>query len=565
MMFSEKLSATRRPAASRWSLLLAFAAVGLAMAMALSIVLAGDAEAKEKDRDKDPKGNEIASGELLVTYKRDASEQAKDEAPRKVSGQLEEDFSEIKVQHLSFPEVKNERAQEARQRALQQKKEDLERDPAVEAVDYNYSREGSYVPNDPHYSYQWGYPKIKAPEAWDITQGSSTVKVAILDSGIDNNHTDLKGKVVAQKDLVNGDADASDDHGHGTHVAGTVAASTNNSTGVAGTCSNCSLQIVKVLDQNNQGWDSTLIAAINWSANSGVQVINMSLGGYPHSSGLETATNYAWNKGAVLVGASGNNGTSSAEFYPAAYDNVIAVAATDKDDTRASFSNAGDWVDVAAPGVDIYSTLPSEWVEVQDFFGVKHWKLRPRYGYFSGTSMATPHVAGLAALIRSNNEGLYNEGVRDRIEATTSDLGTSGKDSVFGHGRIDAYAALNDDYLEIPIDATAPTVSSVSPSSGKTGVGRSTNVTATFSEAIDSATLTSSSFKLVKKGTTTPISATLTLSSDGKTATLNPYGSSTTNLRRCTGYTATVTTGVKDQASNPLAANKVWSFKTRGC
>jgi thermitase len=423
--------------------------VGLAVVMALSIGFAGKAEAKEKVVDKDPDGNQVASGELLVTYKRDASERARDEAPKKVGGQLEQDFSEIKVQHLSLPEVKNERDPQVRQKALEQKKRDLERDPAVEAVDYNYRREAGWVPNDPHYGLQWGYPKIRAPQAWDITQGSSTVKVAVLDGGIDNNHADLQGKVVRQYDFGNGDTDASpnaNDNGHGTHVAGTVAASTNNGKGVAGSCPNCSLLFAKVFDSNGQVYDSYVVPALNWSANNGARVINMSFGGPGYSSALETAINNAWNKQAVLVASAMNNGTSGTKYYPAAYDNVMAVAATDKNDQKYYWSNSGDWVDVAAPGVDIYSTTLSEWVVVQDFSGVKSWKLVPRYAYSTGTSMAAPHVSGLAGLILSKNAGLTNKEVRYRIERTAVDLvsaGWSGKDPIIGSGRIDAYAALN--------------------------------------------------------------------------------------------------------------------------
>jgi thermitase len=358
------------------------------------------------------------------------------------------------------PEAKDEKkAKEARQELLELKKEVLEQAPGVKAVDYNYILEGAYAPNDPYYSYQWGFPKINAPAAWDKTRGSSNIRVAVLDSGIDYNHADLKGKVVGQRNFVtNPDSTvAQDDHGHGTHVAGTVAASTNNGLGVAGTCPNCSLLIGKVLDQNNQGTSSDLIAGINWASSSGAYVINMSLGGYLTTTGqppvaLETAINNAWtNEGSVLVGVAGNGGTNGTKHYPGAYPNVIAVAATDSNDARANFdnpnttdvieqSNSGDWVDVAAPGKDVYSTLPSSWA-----FDPKTgaWKPTPRYGYMSGTSMAAPHVSGLAGLYWSKYAGLYNGEVRTAIERTAVDLGTLRKDPIFGHGRIDANAAVS--------------------------------------------------------------------------------------------------------------------------
>ena len=221
-----------------------------------------EAQQQELVLDEDPEGNEYVAGDLLVSYKKGASKQAKEGAPKKVGGKVKKDFSAIDVQHVSVPEVKNEKAREARQAALERKKETLEQDLDVKAVDYNYVREGDMTPSDPYYGRQWGLPKIDAPGAWDTTQGGSNVRIAILDSGIDMNHADLKGKVVAQWDYVTNDADATDVRGHGTHVAGTAAARTNNkdasgnNIGVAGTCPNCSLINARVLDSNNQGLDA---------------------------------------------------------------------------------------------------------------------------------------------------------------------------------------------------------------------------------------------------------------------------------------------------------------------
>ncbi len=416
---------------------------------------------KERVLDKDPQGNEVVAGELLVTYKKGASKQAKEEAPKKVGGKVEKDFPTIDVQHLSLPEVKNERSREARQKALERKKKDLEQHPDVKAVDYNYVREGTMVPNDPLYNSQWlgpqwGFPKISAPQAWDYTQGSSNVRVAILDSGIDMNHPELKGKVVAQYDYVNNDYDATDDRGHGTHVAGTVAARTNNKdasgqyVGVAGTCPNCSLINAKVLDANN-GYanDVGIIYAIHFAVYHKAKVINMSFGGTGYSGALMSAVDYAWNNGIVLVGSAGNDGNDGLGFYPAAYENVIAVAATDKDDARATWddpkttdvvekSNAGNWVDVAAPGKDILSTTPTY---------ASTCMPNPCYqknydGTFSGTSMAAPHVSGLAALLLSKDGLISNAQVRNEIESRAWDLGATGKDPVFGHGRINAHGSV---------------------------------------------------------------------------------------------------------------------------
>ncbi len=408
-----------------------------------------DNDQKERVLDKDPQGHEYVAGELLVTYKKGAFEKAKGVAPKKVNGKVEKDFPEIDVQLVSVPEVKDAHDRGAREQALEKKKEDLEQDPDVEAVDYNYILKGGWVPNDPRYGNQWGYQKINAPGAWDITRGSTSVKVAVLDSGIDWDTPDLRGKVVGDYDFVNDDDDALADHPHGTHVAGTVAAWTNNNDGVAGTCPNCSLLIAKVLDQNNKGSYSDFIAGINWASTNGAKVINMSLGGTSPSTAMEQAIDNAWNKGAVLVAAAGNDGNNGTDFFPAAYANVIAVGATDSSDARATWddpnttdrvegSNAGNWVDVAAPGKGIHSTTGGFWW---------HWSqsYKGTYESWNGTSMATPHVSGLAGLIFSKGGfSVNNTQVRSRIESTAKDLGTTGRDDVFGHGRINAQAALAD-------------------------------------------------------------------------------------------------------------------------
>jgi thermitase len=408
--------------------------------------------------DEDPQGNEYVAGELLVTYDKGAFKKAKKETPKKVGAKVKKDFPEIAVQHLSVPEVKNEKAKEARQKALELKKKVLEQAPDVEAVDYNYIRRGTMTPSDPKYAEQWGFPKINAPAAWDSTQGSSNVRIAILDSGIDMNHPDLTGKVVYQYDFVNNDADATDDRGHGTHVAGTVAARTNNKNasgnyeGVAGTCPNCSLVNFKVLDANNVGADANYVDAINLAARPYAKkphVINMSFTEKAGSTALEEAVNNAWAAGIVMVASAGNNGTDGTKYYPASYKNVIAVAATDKDDKRATWdnpdtkdvvekSNAGDYVDVAPPGKGIMSTTPTYASTCSPNPCYKQ-----NYDYYQGTSMAAPHVSGLAGLILSKDASLSPDQVRNQIESTAKDLGTAGKDDVFGNGLINAQAALN--------------------------------------------------------------------------------------------------------------------------
>jgi thermitase len=287
-------------------------------------------------------------------------------------------------------------------------------------------------PDDPYFSRQWGMTIIGAPQAWDVTTGSPSINIAILDTGVDQDHPDLADKIVSNVNLTSSPT-ADDIRGHGTHVAGIAAATTNNGVGVAGLGYTSTIMNVKVLGDGGAGTYSALVSGIIWAADNGAEIINMSLGGSSYSTTLENAVNYAWSKGVVVVAAAGNAG-SSTPCYPAAHPNCIAVAATDGWDALASFSNYGNWVDVAAPGVGIYATLKDS-----------------GYGYKSGTSMASPHVAGLAGLVfttvsDTNGDGRLNDEVRSRIEATCDDIGETG----IGHGRINAAQAVGEDAPVLP-------------------------------------------------------------------------------------------------------------------
>nr|WP_241154416.1 S8 family peptidase [Staphylospora marina] len=295
-------------------------------------------------------------------------------------------------------------------------------DPNVEYAEPNYIYHATWIPNDPYFSaYQWGPQKVQAPAAWDVTRGSSSVLVAVIDTGVQMNHPDLSGKVVAGWDFVYNDGDPSDGNGHGTHVAGIVAASTNNGVGIAGMAPNVRILAVRVLDSNGSGTLANVASGIRYAADNGAKVINLSLGGSSGSTTLQDAVNYAWNKGVVVVAAAGNSNTS-APSYPAYYSNAIAVASTTSSDTRSSFSNYGSWVDVAAPGSDIASTY-----------------IGSSYVYLSGTSMAAPHVAGLAGLLASQGRSAAN--IRAAIEQTADKI--SGTGTYWTHGRINAYKAVN--------------------------------------------------------------------------------------------------------------------------
>lgn len=276
---------------------------------------------------------------------------------------------------------------------------------------------------------------IKATTAWDETKGDSAVFIAVLDTGVDMTHVELVNKVVSTgRDFVNDDMDATDDHWHGTHVAGVAAAETHNGTGIAGVAWDCRVLPGKVIDSDGTGYYSWLIDGITWAVDEGAKVINLSLGGDADDEFLEATCKYAYDKGVVVVAATGNDGASVG--YPAAYDRyVLAVAATDYNDERASFSNFGPEVDVAAPGVYILGPCP-QWYAGEGYLP---------YLFGSGTSQATPHVAGLAALILSVKPWLKPAEVMDIVRYTADDVNRSqmpGRDEDIGYGRINMERAL---------------------------------------------------------------------------------------------------------------------------
>jgi len=217
----------------------------------------------------------------------------------------------------------------------------LREDPAVRWAEPNYVVTiADAIPNDPEWGVQYGLRAIRAPAGWDFARGSSTVAVAVVDTGVDPTHPDLSGKLVPGYDFVNGDPDPTDDHGHGTHVAGMIGAATDNGLGIAGTSWGARIIPVKVLSSSGQGWDTTVASGMVWAVDQGARVINLSLGQTSPSSLLQSAVSYAVTHGGVVVAAAGNSG-SSGILYPARYAEAIAVAATDQTNARASFSSYG--------------------------------------------------------------------------------------------------------------------------------------------------------------------------------------------------------------------------------
>jgi thermitase len=275
------------------------------------------------------------------------------------------------------------------------------------------------VPNDPYYSNQKSYmDSIAAPQGWAISTGSADVTIAVLDTGV-SPHSDLAGRLVKGRDIINSDDDPADDHGHGTLVAGVAAATGNNAIGVAGVNWAAKIMPVKVLSSSGAGTTSQVAQGLIWAADNGADVANMSLGGTTSANTLQNACDYALGKGVVLVAAAGNDGTSKLN-YPAAYESVIAVAGLNFNcDALASWSSRGEGLDLSAPGTRIWGTT---------YDG--------SYGYASGTSVASPFVAGYAALVLSVNPTLTPTDVRGVLTSTATDLGAAGWDPTYGWGRI---------------------------------------------------------------------------------------------------------------------------------
>ena len=290
--------------------------------------------------------------------------------------------------------------------------------------DYYAHTAGTVTPNDPDYASQWHLPQIQAPAAWAITTGSSSVTVAVVDSGVDGTHPDLAAKIVPGWNYVNNNATTSDDLGHGTAVAGTLAAISNNGIGVAGVTWGSPIMPLVVVDSTDYASYSNIAAAIQYAADQGVRIINVSLGGSSSSSTLQYAVNYAWAKGSIVFASAMNNSTNT-PYYPAACTNAVAVSATDQNNTLASFSDYGNWITLAAPGNNILTTNEGG-----------------GYGYWYGTSFSSPIAAGVAALILSVNPTLSASAVVNMLEQTATDLGTPGYDTSFGWGLVNAANAV---------------------------------------------------------------------------------------------------------------------------
>jgi subtilisin family serine protease len=315
-------------------------------------------------------------------------------------------------------------------------------------VERNYVATVDAVPNDPLYPQQWALPITHVPEAWDTSRGAGII-LAIVDTGIDGGHADLSVRVIEGFNAITGSTDATDDNGHGTRMAGIAAATGFNGLGVIGVAPSVQLMPVKSMDASGHGTYADIARGIVYAADHGARVINLSLGGEVESATLSDAVAYAVSRGVVVTAAAGNSG-ASAPMYPAACPGAIAIGATDAQDMRADFSNFGPWLGLVAPGVGISTT---------DIGG--------GYTDSTGTSPATPVVAGTAALVLSANPELTPQQVGSILTLSSDDLGTPGFDPYYGWGRLNAARAVAQavELADVP-DTQPPAVSVTAPGDG---------------------------------------------------------------------------------------------------
>lgn len=348
----------------------------------------------------------------------------------------------------------------------------LSNDPNVASVEDNPVLDLMLTPNDPNFTStsnanRWGYEKIQAPSAWDISTGSPGTIIAVVDTGIDSTHPEFAGRVVPGYNFIANSSDAKDDNGHGTHVSGIAAGMGNNGIGMAGGCWNCRIMPVKVLDASGSGSLYAIMNGVTWAAQHGARVINLSLGGKgsPGQSEITTIRN-ARAAGAIVIVAAGNSNADASGYTPAGVPEAVTVASTTSTDARSSFSNYGSVVDIAAPGSSIYSTLPTYHVTLNDQGAPMN------YAVLSGTSMATPMVSGIAGLLFSLNASFTPDQVESYLKSNVDAIQT---DRPIG-GRLNAFKALS--AAKGGVTNQPPSVSlSALPSSGVAPLAVSFNAT----------------------------------------------------------------------------------------
>lgn len=320
----------------------------------------------------------------------------------------------------------------------------LKHHPHLRFAELDY--EAQIIPDDPYYGYAWHLPKIQAPLAWDFSTGAGVI-VAILDTGVDSNHPDLRNNLVPGWNFYDNNSDTTDVQGHGTKVSGAAVAQINNTVGVAGVSGNSKLMPVRIASPTATASSSTIASGIVYAADHGARVANVSYANQPIRSATLSAAQYMKDKGGLVTVSAGNNGIDEG-FLPVT--ELIPVSATDSYDLKASWSSYGQYVMVSAPGAGIWTTI-----------------MGGGYGGVSGTSFSSPVTAGVIALMMSVNPNLSNLEIENLLYKNSVDLGDPGKDIYYGYGRVDAYKAVLAAKNATPtVDTTKPTVSIINPASG---------------------------------------------------------------------------------------------------
>jgi thermitase len=376
---------------------------------------------------------------ILVQPKNTIAEDQLQNVFASVDAKQEDIIQQINVRILSVPETVRDRILDA-----------LSHRPDIEFAEPDSLIAPDLVPNDFNYISEWHLPKIQAPQAWDLTTGSSSVIIAILDTGVDGTHPDLASKLVPGWNFYDNTSDTSDVVGHGTAVAGSAAALSNNSIGVASIAWGCKIMPIRVSDSLGYGSILAMAQGLIWAADHGARVANISYK-VTTSSTVTSAAQYFQSKSGVVTISAGNDGT-----FDSSPDNpyVLTVSATDSTDLLASFSCTGANIDLAAPGVGVSTIIAGG-----------------AYGAGTGTSFSAPVVAGVAALVISMNPGLTGVQVQDILKQTADDLGSAGWDANYGYGRVNAYKAVFLATGTPPADSTAPSAIITAPAAGDTVAG----------------------------------------------------------------------------------------------
>lgn len=338
----------------------------------------------------------------------------------------------------------------------------LAKNPHLKFAELDMLAKPAGTANDPYFTSAWHLPKVGAPTAWDVSAGSGVI-IAILDSGVDAAHPDLAPQLVPGWNFYNNNSDTADVYGHGTKAAGTSAAASNNSLGVASLAGGAQIMPIRVTDTAGYGSWSAIASGLTWAADNGARVANLSFYGIETSSSARSAAQYVKNKGGLVVTSAGNYGVEET-ITPS--DTMITVSATDANDAKTSWSSYGNFVELSAPGAGIWTTTKGG-----------------GYGAVSGTSFSSPVTAGVIALMMAANPALSAADVQNLLYTTARDLGSAGWDKYFGYGRVNAAAAVQAAQSSSPADRQAPSVSVTSPSGGSVvkglvsiGVSASDNV-----------------------------------------------------------------------------------------